>query len=52
MKTWLTAALSDSKIEKLLKLNDLSEQVFLFVGAGHSNGEAYCEELQDLLKQQ
>jgi SagB-type dehydrogenase family enzyme len=50
LKTWLTAALSESKIEKCLKLTDSSEQVFLFVGAGHSNGEAFCEELQNLLK--
>ncbi|MFJ2365368.1 SagB family peptide dehydrogenase [Pseudomonas sp. NPDC087697] len=49
LKTWLTAALSESKIEKYLNLNDLSEQVFLFVGAGYSNGEAFCEELRSLL---
>lgn len=49
--TWLTAALSESKIEKLLNLKGLSEQVFLFVGAGHSNGEAFCEEFSSLLKQ-
>ena len=48
-KTWLTAALTESKIEKLIKLDDLSEQVFLFIGAGHSKGETLCEELQSLL---
>lgn len=51
LKTWITAALTESKIEKQINLSDYSEQVFLFVGAGHSDGEAYCKELTDLLKQ-
>ena len=50
MKTWLTAALTEYKIEKVLCLPDLSEQVFLFVGAGNSKGQEICQELADLLK--
>lgn len=48
-KTWLTAALTEKKIEKALGLDDLSEQVLLFVGGGHSNGEAFCEAFTKLL---
>ena len=48
--TWLTAALCERKIERALALPDLIEQVFLFVGAGHSDGEANCKEINDLLK--
>lgn len=50
LKTWLTAALSEQKIEKALALHDLSEQVFLFFGAGVSNGEENCQALIDLLE--
>lgn len=50
LNTWLTAALSDRKIERALGLPDPLEQAFLFVGAGHSNGEASCEEINELLK--
>ncbi len=50
-KTWLTAALSEQKIERALALPDLTEQVFLFFGAGISNGEENCQELIDLVEQ-
>lgn len=50
LKTWLTAALTDSKIEKLLGLSNLSEQPMLFVGAGYSNGDVFSEELKTLLR--
>jgi SagB-type dehydrogenase family enzyme len=49
MKTWVTAALSEEKIEQALGLNNLCEQPLLFVGAGYSNGEALCAELKHLL---
>lgn len=48
--TWLTAALCERKIERALVLPDLVEQAFLFVGAGYSDGEANCKEINDLLK--
>ena len=47
--TWLTAALSEQKIESALCLPELSEQVFLFIGAGNSNGKEVCKELEYLL---
>ncbi|MET0787500.1 MAG: SagB family peptide dehydrogenase [Paenisporosarcina sp.] len=50
LKTWLTAALTDSKIEKLLGLSNLGEQPMLFVGAGYSNGDVFSEELKTLLR--
>jgi len=49
MRTWVTAALSEEKIEQALGLNNLCEQPLLFVGAGYSNGEALCDELKHLL---
>lgn len=52
LNTWLTAALSEQTIEKALSLKDLSEQVFLFFGAGKSNGQPICQELIALLKNQ
>lgn len=52
LNTWLTAALSEQKIAKALCLPDLSEQVFLFFGAGHSDGQAVSKELEELLKKQ
>ncbi|MFK9081500.1 SagB family peptide dehydrogenase [Pseudomonas neuropathica] len=50
LKTWLTAALTDAKIEKLLGLSGLSEQPMLFVGAGYSGGDVFSEELKVLLR--
>ncbi|NWA01154.1 SagB family peptide dehydrogenase [Pseudomonas gingeri] len=50
-KTWITAALTERKIEQALNLSDLCEQPLLFVGAGYSNGEALCDELRELLIQ-
>ena len=50
LNTWLTAALSEQKIEKALYLPDLSEQVFLFFGAGNSNNQEIFSELEELLK--
>ncbi|KPA89498.1 SagB-type dehydrogenase domain [Pseudomonas asplenii] len=50
LKTWVTAALCEQKIEQALRLEDLSEQPLLFVGAGYSHGESICDELQELLK--
>jgi SagB-type dehydrogenase family enzyme len=50
LKTWLTAALTDAKIEKLLGLSSLCEQPMLFVGAGYSNGDVFSEELKELLR--
>ncbi|MGY2172805.1 SagB/ThcOx family dehydrogenase [Pseudomonas gingeri] len=49
LKTWVTAALTEQKIEQSLNLSDLCEQPLLFVGAGYSNGEALCDELSALL---
>lgn len=50
LNTWLTAALTEQKIEKALCLPDLSEQVFLFFGAGNSKGQDVFTEFEDLLK--
>lgn len=50
LKTWLTAALSENKLERLLGINTYHEQPLLFVGAGHSNGAVLCKELVDLLE--
>lgn len=50
LRTWLTAALSEQKIEKALSLPGLSEQVFLFFGAGYSNGQEIFQELEYQLK--
>ncbi|QXI28237.1 SagB family peptide dehydrogenase [Pseudomonas vanderleydeniana] len=48
--TWVTAALTEQKIEQALHLEGLSEQPLLFVGAGYSHGETICDELRELLK--
>ncbi|UZE28824.1 SagB/ThcOx family dehydrogenase [Pseudomonas asplenii] len=50
LKTWVTAALTERKIEQALRLEDLGEQPLLFVGAGYSHGESICDELRELLK--
>lgn len=49
LKTWVTAALTERAIERVLSLDDLCEQPVLFVGAGYSNGETLCDELAELL---
>lgn len=49
LKTWVTAALTEREIERVLHLDDLCEQPVLFVGAGYSNGETLCDELAVLL---
>lgn len=47
--TWLSAAMNDSQVEKVLNINAMEEQVLLFTGGGHSTGAAFCEELNQLL---
>lgn len=50
LKTWVTAALSENKLERLLGIKTYHEQPLLFVGAGYSDGAALCKELVALLE--
>lgn len=49
LSTWLTGALNECVIEPLLKLESGNEQVFFFVGCGHSDGSAIPDCLKLLL---
>jgi len=52
LKTWLTGALTDDRVEALLGLQNNPEQALFFVGCGHSDGQAMCEEMRALLASQ
>lgn len=43
--TWLSAAMNDSQVEKVLGIKDMNEQVLLFTGGGYSNGAVFCDQL-------
>ncbi|MGY2162699.1 SagB/ThcOx family dehydrogenase [Pseudomonas tolaasii] len=49
LNTWLSAAINDAKVEKALAMEDLREQLILFVGGGYSNGKVFCDEFEALL---
>ena len=49
--TWLTGAFSDDQVETLLSITGSAEQPLFFVGCGASDGQAMCQEMQDLLQQ-
>lgn len=49
LKSWITGALNETKIEPLLKLKAPAEHVLFFVGAGHGTGKAVSRELEKLL---
>ena len=51
LKTWLTGAMADERIEDLLGLKNSPEQVLFFVGCGKGDAEAHCEELRALIKE-
>ena len=50
LRTWLTGALADSQVEALLQLQNSAEEPLFFVGCGESDGQAMCQEIQDLLR--
>ncbi len=50
LSTWLTGALSDEQVEKLLGLEEAAEQPLFFVGAGFGDGQAQCKELKALME--
>lgn len=52
LKTWLTGALTDSDVERLLGLEEAPEQPLFFVGCGHGEGQAHCDELMALVNHQ
>jgi len=52
LSTWLTGALTDDQVEKLLGLEDSAEQPLFFVGCGQSDGQVMCKELKALLDNQ
>ena len=47
--TWLTAAFSEEKLEKVLGVDGWQEQPLMFVGAGYSDGAVLCDQLLKLL---
>ncbi|MBN6788841.1 SagB/ThcOx family dehydrogenase [Pseudomonas fulva] len=47
--TWLTGALTDSKIEELLGIDRTTEEVLFFVGAGHGTGRIQPVVLEEFL---
>lgn len=49
LKTWLTGALTDDRVETLLKLDGSTEQPLFFVGCGRSDGQVMCAEMKALL---
>lgn len=49
LETWLTGAITESALEPLLGLPNKAEQVMFFVGAGHSDGLAMPQVLNELL---
>ena len=52
LKTWLTGALSDRQVERLLDLEDTPEQPLFFVGCGHGDGQVHCQALMALVNDQ
>lgn len=52
LDTWLTGALSDQEVERLLGLEDSCEQPLFFVGCGHGDGQVHCKELMALIERQ
>lgn len=52
LKTWLTGALSDRQVERLLDLEDTPEQPLFFIGCGHGDGQVHCQELMALVNGQ
>ena len=53
LNTWLTGALSDAQVEAQLGLQEASaEQALFFVGCGHGDGQAQCQELRALIAAQ
>lgn len=50
LNTWISSALNDTKIEKALGIQDLKEQLVLFVGAGYSDGHVFSDEFEKLLR--
>jgi len=51
LKTWLTGAMADERIEDLLNLENSPEQVLFFVGCGKGDSEAQCKELRTLIEE-
>ncbi|VVN48375.1 hypothetical protein PS862_03476 [Pseudomonas fluorescens] len=49
LSTWLTGALTDDQVERLLGIEDSAEQPLFFVGCGQSDGQVMCKELKALL---
>ena len=49
LNTWLSSATNDTKVEKALGIQDLREQLVLFVGGGYSDGKAFSDEFEKLL---
>jgi SagB-type dehydrogenase family enzyme len=50
--TWLTGAFADDQVESLLKIEGSAEQPLFFVGCGESDGQAMCQEMLDLLREE
>ena len=50
LNTWLSSAINDTKVEKALGIQDLREQLVLFVGGGYSDGRVFSDELEQLLR--
>jgi SagB-type dehydrogenase family enzyme len=50
LKTWVTAAFEEERLDQLLHLDSPSQQVLLFVGAGHSQGDSLDRERRALLQ--
>ncbi|WP_025112076.1 SagB family peptide dehydrogenase [Pseudomonas sp. H1h] len=51
LNTWLTGAFGDQQVETLLGIEGSAEQPLFFVGCGASDGQAMCQEMQDLLQE-
>lgn len=52
LEAWLTGALADRQVERLLGLEDTPEQPLFFVGCGHGDGQVHCNELRALANRQ
>lgn len=52
LNTWLTGAFADDQVESLLKIEGSAEQPLFFVGCGESDGQAMCQEMLDLLREE
>ncbi|WP_433588822.1 SagB family peptide dehydrogenase [Pseudomonas koreensis] len=51
LNTWLTGAFGDHQVETLLGIEGSAEQPLFFVACGASDGQAMCQEMQDLLRE-